>query len=275
MMRLIESYLTENPCFKKETKQEIGQIIVQLVNTPQPSAKVFMHNWNRETGKACPHVLVDCFSGDAYHVLPWSARGAYYGRRIPKDTAMVFLCEPSNAVHEKNTGVINFVGDAEKAKEQTLTVYKSAISVCEAICCEFNLDPRNAVLVHNRYNPENIWSHLQERPTIDDFRNEIVARLSGVTDPFLEQKENISNNALEDTPSLSDCPPAPERETIKVDFANLRIRTGPGKTYTSTGFTGIGTFEICERQNGSGSVNGWGKLASGEGWVSLDYVRFV
>lgn len=62
--------------------------------------------------------------------------------------------------------------------------------------------------------------------------------------------------------------------TVRVDIPNLNIRTGPGTNYAITGHcTGIGTFTITEKRSGKGSDKGWGKLMSGAGWISLDYVK--
>lgn len=63
---------------------------------------------------------------------------------------------------------------------------------------------------------------------------------------------------------------------VKVEIPNLNIRTGPGKSYTPTGeFTGIGTFTITEVKDGPGSKDGWGKLKSGAGWISLDFAKNI
>ena len=63
---------------------------------------------------------------------------------------------------------------------------------------------------------------------------------------------------------------------VEVSIACLNIRTGPGKNYDRTGrFTGIGTFTITEISKGEGSESGWGKLESGDGWISLDYATRV
>lgn len=49
-----------------------------------------------------------------------------------------------------------------------------------------------------------------------------------------------------------------------VTVANLRVRKGPGTGYPATGkYTGKGTFTITEKKNG------FGKLKSGVGWISL------
>lgn len=62
----------------------------------------------------------------------------------------------------------------------------------------------------------------------------------------------------------------------KVTIPTLNIRKGPGTNYSTTGnFTGIGVFTIVEVQSGQGSTNGWGRLKSGAGWISLDFATLV
>lgn len=63
---------------------------------------------------------------------------------------------------------------------------------------------------------------------------------------------------------------------VKISSTKLNIRTGPGKNYKVTGkYTGAGIFTITEVSEGEGSSAGWGKLKSGAGWISLDYVTLV
>lgn len=62
---------------------------------------------------------------------------------------------------------------------------------------------------------------------------------------------------------------------VKVDIANLNIRAEASSSSTSRGFTGIGVFTILEVKQGPGSKEGWGRLKSGAGWISLDYAKRV
>lgn len=63
---------------------------------------------------------------------------------------------------------------------------------------------------------------------------------------------------------------------VKVDIDKLNIRKGPGKNYDVTGkYTGKGVFTIIETRKGVGSDSGWGRLKSGAGWISLDFVKRV
>ena len=63
---------------------------------------------------------------------------------------------------------------------------------------------------------------------------------------------------------------------VEIGIPNLNIRKGPGTNYAKTGkCTGKGVFTIIEESDGPGSDNGWGKLKSGAGWVSLDFTTRI
>lgn len=62
----------------------------------------------------------------------------------------------------------------------------------------------------------------------------------------------------------------------KVTADALNIRKGAGTNYAVTRFIkDKGTYTIVAEQTGQGSTKGWGKLKSGAGWISLDYVKKV
>jgi N-acetylmuramoyl-L-alanine amidase len=62
---------------------------------------------------------------------------------------------------------------------------------------------------------------------------------------------------------------------VKVSIVDLNIRTGAGKNYERVKFIEVGTYTIVEVKPGYGSKNGWGRLKSGAGWISLDFVERV
>lgn len=63
---------------------------------------------------------------------------------------------------------------------------------------------------------------------------------------------------------------------VRVEIPDLNIRKGPGTNYPKTGkYTGKGLFTIVEESTGTGSKTKWGKLKSGEGWISLDYATKI
>ncbi len=60
---------------------------------------------------------------------------------------------------------------------------------------------------------------------------------------------------------------------VKVSIKDLNIRKGPGTDYDRVQFILVGVYTIVEVKTGQGSSAGWGRLKSGAGWISLDYVR--
>lgn len=61
---------------------------------------------------------------------------------------------------------------------------------------------------------------------------------------------------------------------VKVTAAALNIRQGAGTNYGITGcIRDRGVYTIVAESKGTGSDKGWGKLKSGAGWISLDFVN--
>ena len=58
---------------------------------------------------------------------------------------------------------------------------------------------------------------------------------------------------------------------VKVKEAN--IRSGPGTDNRVVQTCPPGVYTIVAVSGGAGSSAGWGKLKSGVGWLSLDYVK--
>lgn len=251
-MRVIESFMTETPCYKENEKIKPDGLVIQTLWRPQPSAKVMVHNWNRENQTdICPHAFIDSHSGDVYQVLPFDVKGKHSGASLNTHTIGVIMCEPIGIKHEKGEATI--VGALTPALDALYRTYKSAVELFADLCLTYSIDPITGIYTYHKRNPEKVWKFFNMPTTINDFRADVVIAMS-------EKKVVIGNE---------------ESKTFKVrvEVPNLRIRTGPGRENETTGqYTGTGVFSIVEVQNGSGSNKGWGKLESGEGWISLDYV---
>ena len=59
---------------------------------------------------------------------------------------------------------------------------------------------------------------------------------------------------------------------VRVTATDLYIRRGAGTNYGANGFIKPGVYTIVEEQDGQGATK-WGKLKSGAGWISLDFVQ--
>ena len=66
-MKLIESILTNNPCYKQGRKITVKGLMLHSVGCAQPSAAVFIKNWNKASyDKACVHGFIDGNDGENF-----------------------------------------------------------------------------------------------------------------------------------------------------------------------------------------------------------------
>ena len=59
---------------------------------------------------------------------------------------------------------------------------------------------------------------------------------------------------------------------VRVKISDLNIRKGPGTDYARVKYIPVGIYTIVEEAEGKGASR-WGRLKSGIGWISLDYVE--
>lgn len=101
-------------------------------------------------------------------------------------------------------------------------------------------------------------------------RNEEVKAVEEVVEtPVVEEK-------VEETPIST---PEPKKRATKntangkykVTVASLKVRKAAGTDSDTVAVIPSGEYHITEIAEGKGSKNGWGKLESGAGWISLDF----
>lgn len=159
-------------------------------------------------------------------------------------------------------------------------------------------------IASNHGDPEHLWNGLGMGYTMNTFRKDVKEKMQGGTVKPDETKEMYrvrkswedavsQKGAFHELENAKKCADANKGYAVfntsgkqvypKTDFSpylvevtatDLNIRKGPGINYGKTGkFTGKGVFTITEERAGTGSNRGWGKLKSGVGWISLDYVK--
>ena len=159
-------------------------------------------------------------------------------------------------------------------------------------------------IASNHGDPEHLWNGLGMGYTMNTFRKDVKEKMQGGTVKPDETKEMYrvrkswedavsQKGAFHELENAKKCADANKGYAVfntsgkqvypKADFSpylvevtatDLNIRKGPGTNYGKTGkFTGKGVFTITEERAGTGSNRGWGKLKSGAGWISLDYVK--
>lgn len=213
-MEIIQSIATKNPCYKAGKKIHIKGIMVSGVGSPQPSAKVFAHNWNQEKCEGrCAHAFVDANDGTVIQTLPWNHRGWHCGRHPgTKNSANythigVKLCEPSQIRYNRKRG-IELAGDKALAVAAVKRTYDSTVKLLANLCKRFQLDPMTAILspmegykqricaFHNEL--EALWEFLGMEYSMDGLRKDVKKRM--------DSKEKIAESQAkaDQSPSVID-----------------------------------------------------------------------
>lgn len=274
-MNIVKSYMTKNPCYRANKRIAVKGLMLHSVGCSQPSAKVFINNWNNERyTAACVHAFIDASNGTVYETLPYETRGWHAGsgsKGSANDNYIgVEMCEPAQI---KYTGVgAEFTVDPKKkdaAKKCVERTYQAAVEYFAYLCDKFKLDPKTQIISHSEgssmgiasahADPEHLWKGLEMDYTMDGFRSDVAEELKKISD-VIPVQSNVSPI---------------KTMKVRVKTSALRIRKGPGTNFDANGFTGIGAFTIMEVKSGPGSTKGWGKLKSGAGWISMDYAEEI
>lgn len=191
-MKLIESYVTNNPCYKANGKINVKGLMLHSVGVGQPSAPVFVGIFNRASyNAACVHAFIDANDGTVYQTLPWSHKAWHCGGSGNSTHIGVEMCEP---------GCIQYVGgasfichDIEKAKTMVKRTYDAAVELFAFLCKQFGLDPQadGVIISHkeghsrgiasNHSDPEHLWKQLSMGYTMDGFRLAVKNAMNGTT----------------------------------------------------------------------------------------------
>lgn len=260
-MQIVENILTTSPCYKSGKTITPKGLMIHSVGCPQPNATVFVNTWKTSI-TACVHAVLGA-DGKVYQCLPWNRRAWHAGSPSNDIFISIELTEPSTI---KYTGGANFTDNNPAAsKAHVVAVYNHAVEFAAYICKLYGFDPTdsNQLLSHsegykkgyatNHSDVEHMWSKYGL--TMDRFRADVKAKMSGST-PVVAIPCTSSNAATDGT-------------IIKVTVSKLNIRSGAGTSYPVTGtITDKGTYTITEISNG------WGKLKSEKGWISLSYTNY-
>ena len=191
-MNLIESILTKNPCYLAGTKIQVKGLMLHSVGCSQPSASVFVKNWNTSSNvvQACVHGFIDANTGDVYQTLPWDHRGWHCGGAANNTHIGVEMCEPNCITYTKGA---NFTcSDVAKAKVMVERTYKSAVELFAYLCKQYDLNPLadGVIISHsegykrgvssNHADPEHLWKGLKLPYTMDGFKKDVKAAMGQV-----------------------------------------------------------------------------------------------
>lgn len=113
--------------------------------------------------------------------------------------------------------------------------------------------------------------------TNDGDRNKFINQMDDLARGLLKACEITAGNTAPSQPSQPQQPSNPTSTgyRVKVTADVLNIRKGPGTNYGTNGsIKDHGVYTITAESSGQGASK-WGKLKSGAGWISLDFVKRV
>ena len=183
-MEIVQSIMTNNPCYKAGKKIAVKGLMLHSVGCPQPSAEVFIRNWNNpEQKRACVHAFIDGNTGKTYQTLPWDHRAWHAGGGANNTHIGVEMCEPSCIQY---TGGATFTcTDWAAAMEVVKRTYDAAVELFAYLCREYHLDPlADGVVISHKEghergiasghgDPNHLWNGLQSGYTMDAFRRDV------------------------------------------------------------------------------------------------------
>ena len=171
--------------------------------------------------------------------------------------------------------IIKTNGQKKKDNKETATKNKS-IEKGDLVSISSNATYYNGNSMPSWVKSQNWYvadNPVGDRVVIDKNEKGTNSICSPIHSKFLtvKKKANISNaTRIAEKSTNNSCP-----YVVKVTAESLHIRKGAGTNTAKVGsITDKGVYTIVEEKCGVGASK-WGKLKSGAGWISLDYVEKI
>lgn len=177
----------------------------------------------------------------------------------------------SSASNDNRAITIECASDTKPPYAINAKVYAALVLLCADICL------RNGIKELKWKNDKSLIGHIEKQNVTihqwfantacpGEYIHSRLGRIVEEVNSILRNKRSVPEEDLETFKPLK----------VRVDIDDLNIRTGPGTDYSKVGvYTGKGVFTIVEIRSGKGSYEGWGRLKSGAGWISLDFAKRI
>lgn len=194
-MEIIQSILTNNPCYRAGKKIAVQGLMLHSVGCPQPDAETFVKRWNnRESKRACVHAFIDGKTGKVYQTLPWNHRAWHCGRGArgsANNTHIgVEMCEP--ACIRYTGGAAFSCSDRDAAMAVVKRTYDVAVELFAFLCKQYGLNPlADGVIISHKEghdkglasshgDPDHLWKGMNCEYSMDTFRQAVALAMSKV-----------------------------------------------------------------------------------------------
>ena len=260
--KLAIKHATQSACYN-DARKMTGQLGIMLhsVGCNQPSADVFANTWNRATATVCGTYA--CAPGYVVQTLPETVRpwtsGSGANGNANNYMIQVEMTEPASLVYVVPTSKFSVPASKLKDAQKFVTDnYWTAVALFADICKRRNIDPTGMIaskkhptiishaeggakyrVASAHADPEHLWSQLHLPFTMDTFRRDVKAALGDK--------------------------PAPD----PGDAFIVRLEKGTPYYKAPDGKTAIGAIEVSTNYTIVETVENYGRLKSGAGWVRL------
>ena len=282
-MNLIRCYLTANDCYKAGRTINPKGVMVHSTGANNPLVARYVqpsdndpnraslqatiggnrnaNDWNNPGLDVCTHAFIGKLADGSVgtvQTLPWNHQGwhAGYGKKgSANNTHIAFeICE-----------------DALKSSAYFRKVYQEAVELTAMLCKTYNLNPLadGVVICHSEGYQRGVASNHGDvmhwfpkfDKSMDTFRADVAKAMGSSAGGSTGGSTSGGSGSQGFT-----------AYTVQVTVSDLNIRSGPGTNNASKGFIKPGVYTIVEESSGQGATK-WGRLKSGAGWISLDYVK--
>ena len=274
-MEVIKAHAVKNLCYISAKKMVPRGIVVHSTGANNPNLKRYVdcpdevgknnhgNHWNTAKPggkKVCVHAFIGYDKNNVVRVaeiLPLNicCWGVGSGRKGS------YNYEPPHIQFE-------ICEDGRQDKNYYKQAFGVAAEYCAYLCKRYGLKVEQ-IVGHNEAHAKGYGSNHADPEhwmkifgeTMDDFRKQVDSLL---VDSASDRKLTDAKEAIKE----KKCP-----YLVKVTTAALNIRKGAGTNTAKVGcIRDKGVYTIVEEKSGKGATL-WGKLKSGVGWISLDYVK--
>ena len=292
-------YMTENDCYKQGRKLTPKGIMVHSTASPGVMAAKWYDRWNKAGVEKCVHAFVD--NRETVQYLPWEMRGWHAGGAANNTHIGFEICE------DKGWSEAYFLAAWDNAV--VLAAHLCGIYGLTERQILSHREGHAQGIASNHGDPDHWWGKFGK--TMDAFRVAVAQKLEGAqpAEPLYTRQVNTPGDTLNvrgaanakgdklgelahgstvEAYGLADNGwvliqqgslrgwvngkylVEPEKTfepyIVRVTAGALNIRKGPGTNYDVAGcIRDKGSYTIVDEQDG------WGRLKSGAGWISLAY----
>ena len=186
-MNIVKATAVLNPCYRAGRTITPKGLMLHSVGCPQPNASVFVRNWNDPSAQVCVHAVLQA-DGTVYQMLPWHWRGWHGGGSSNNTHIGVEMTEPDCIRYTH--GSTFTCSDWAAATNQVRGTYNTAVELFAYLCDLYKLNPLTDICSHaegykkgiasNHGDPDHLWKQLGLSYTMDTFRADVKAAMSGV-----------------------------------------------------------------------------------------------